>query len=154
MPTRAVGGLSRVLLACVALGAAPADDTGGDRPPGRLHVSSNVVRFPVPGLAELTTGHIDATQPLRVRVTGVGNQTWELYLHSPDVDLGNGKPLDHLLWREVGTAAWRPVGNASSLLTQGQRPGDVNIEFRMLLDWFTDRPGTYGSDVTFELYVQ
>jgi hypothetical protein len=139
----------------MALGAAPADHGGDDKPPpGRLHVSSNVVGFPVPGLAALTAGYIDATQPLRVRVSGVGNQAWEMYLHSLDVDLGNGKPLDHLLWREVGSSAWKPVGNASSLLAQGQRPEDVNVEFRMLLNWYTDRPGTYGGDVIIELYVQ
>ncbi len=155
MATRAVGGLSGVLLACMALGAAPADDAGDDQPPpGRVHVSTNLVGFPVPGLTELTSGYIDATEPLRVRVSGVGNQGWELFLHSFDADLGNGKPLDHLLWREVGASAWQSVGTVSRLLAQGEKPGAVDIEFRMLLNWFTDRPGTYGTDVIIELYVQ
>lgn len=155
MTARAAGGLARVILACVALGAAPPDDTADDRrPPGRVHVSSNLVGFPVPGLAELTQGHVDAAETLRVKVTGVGNNTWELYVYSPDADLGNGKPLNDLLWREAGASSWNPVGNGSVLLRQGQRPDEVEIEFRMLLDWFTDSPGTYGGDVSFELYVQ
>lgn len=154
MTTRAAGGLAPVLLASLALGAAPADDGGGDQPPGRVHVSNSVVSFPVPGLAQLTSGHIDATETLSVKVTGVGNKTWELHVFSLDPDLGNGKPLSHLMWREVGTSSWNSIGTASVLLMQGQRPGFVDIEFRMVLDWFTDTPGTYSSDVVFELYVQ
>jgi hypothetical protein len=112
-------------------------------------VTPGVVAFHSPGVPEFDTGWIDhGTVVVAIR-SRPPNRSWELRIQTADPGLGQGKPVSDLLWRLAGTGPWMPLTGVQTAVVQGIGDQDVALEFRVLLDWASDGPGTYSANLDF-----
>ena len=149
MAARTLGSWVAVALACAALGAAT---------PGRAQAqvwmwsNTGTVLFATPGAAQFDAGEVQATRTVTLLVWPFGGGGWTLTIRTDDLDMGNGKPVTDVLWRRQGVGGWAPLTNANQPVAPPQNGlGIVRIEFKLRLAWATDGPGTYQSDVVFEV---
>ena len=63
-------------------------------------------------------------------------------------DMGNGKPISHLQYRQDAQSGWTPLAAGDQLLAQGGRGRRIFLQFRILLDAATDPAGSYSADYT------
>jgi hypothetical protein len=54
-----------------------------------------------------------------------------------------------MLWRLAGTGPWTPLTATETAVVQGTGDQNVALEFRVLLDWAGDGPGTYSANFDF-----
>ncbi len=114
----------------------------------QLRVFPGAIVFPSPGPADFSTGWIESS-PVRIRIRGAGKETWTLCLRSEDPDLGGGKAVGDLQWRVEGESSWHPLSLTDQPVVPGLGNDDVQLLFRVLLDWASDPPGDHGTLVAF-----
>lgn len=117
-----------------------------------LALSSAMVIFPGAGVAQLNAGGVDA-DGITVSVDPGGSSTsWTLYLRANSAVLSaDGKPVAEMLWRLDSTSNWASLATTDQAIASGAGPGTVKIYMRTLLRWSADKPGNYGTDVTYSL---
>ena len=118
-----------------------------------IELSTSMVAFPPPGAENFDQGAILASNDITVDVQVRGNRGWELCIRSDDPDLGasGSKPLEHLQWSMDGSDEWLPVTSDNFELISDRGSQTVTIQFRMVLDWETDEPGSYGALMVFTI---
>ncbi len=129
--------------------ADPATGQRGGRGRFALDVSSSVVVFPTPGIADFDVGWIDHPGLAVVVQSRPPKESWELRLRATGVDMGGyGKPVEDLLWRVDGTG-WMPLTNGDQVVLRGQGDRAITVYFRLRLGWETDVPDTYSVGILF-----
>lgn len=134
-----------LVTAAVLAGAAPARAQGNVQ----VDLSTTVVAFATPGMADFDTGWIDhggVTVSVSSRPT---TRAWELQLRATAGTLGQGKPIGELQWRRAGSSVWTPLTQTNAAVIQGVADQDVTIYFRLLLSWAGDAPGSYSAGLEF-----
>jgi len=142
---------SRLLLAAwlglllSATEALPQSTCGGDGR-FRLQPSPQVLIVPIPTPADLDAGQVEAgIVSVRIVPRGNASRNWELCLRTTDPSMGGGgKPSSDVEYLPPGGSAWQPASMLNQLITQGRGRGNVDIRFRVRVDW-TDAPGDYSS---------
>lgn len=136
-----VGGACLVFLA--SSGSAGQGPLSASVSPGRIG-------FPAPDVTDFEAGSV-RFEGLQVDVRARGFVLWILTIRADDGDLGGyGKSVADLQWRR-GDGDWRPLTPGGEIVAFGFRPRRVTLDFRTLLSWERDRPGIYGTGVTFEV---
>lgn len=138
--------------ALVALGAASAS---AQNPKSVLSLTSTVV-FPAPTANEYAAGFVNSTAGVTFTVDATqGNEahTTTVLIRSLSANLGGTKALGDLQWRRSDLAAWTSISLADVQVEQRAQirnalndPWSNTIFFRMVLNWTTDPPGTYGAN--------
>lgn len=147
-PLLALGFLSA---ACLPGGLHAQGPPGG---PYDISVRPAAVSFTAPGTAEFNRGYAEfAGVEIRIDREGQvrGGPPWVLEVRADDASLGgDGKPASDL--RFLGPdGGWTPLTTSFQAVAEGRGPGTVTTDFRVRLAYEQDRPGLYGSDLTFRL---
>ncbi len=140
---------SVVVLAALAIGASPLHAQTCDSP-GRilLRIRPPVVDFPVPGLVDFDAGYVESPM-FRVQVQSKEQgRPWTLCIRSEDSTMGGGKSIGDLQWQLLGTSIWTPLSVSDQFVAQDDRPRNLKLRFRVLLDFANDAPGLYQADMT------
>lgn len=140
----------RCLAMAFLLGLAVANPVRAQGRNGRLRTNTPIVTLPTIGTAEIDAGVIEANKSALLLVHPSVKGPWTLYIRTDEPDLGQGKPIADLQWRVSGSGGWTSLTNSNQIVLTREHPGVVRVDFRVLLSW-TDRSGTYQSDVVFEL---
>jgi hypothetical protein len=120
-----------------------------------LTINSTVV-FPAPTANDYAAGFVNSTAGVTFTVDAtVGNEahTTTVLIRSLSANLGGTKPLGDLQWRRSDLATWTSISVANVQVEQRPQVRNVlndpwtnTIFFRMVLNWATDVPGTYGAN--------
>jgi hypothetical protein len=114
-----------------------------------MTVTPTVVAFTSPGVSEFDAGWVDHGGVVVAITSRPLARPWELRIRALDPGLGQGKPVTDLLWRVPGTGAWTPLTGTQTTVVQGTGDQNITLEFRVLLDWSSDGPGTYSTGLDF-----
>jgi hypothetical protein len=114
-----------------------------------MTVTPTVVAFTSPGVSEFDAGWIDYGGVVVAITSRPPSSLWELRIRAVDAGMGQGKPVSDLLWRLAGTGTWTPLTGTQTAVLQGTGNQNVTLEFRVLLDWASDGPGTYSVGLDF-----
>lgn len=138
--------------ALLAMGAVSAD---AQNPKTVLTLTSTVV-FPAPTANDYAAGFVNSTAGATFTVDAtLGNEahTTTVLIRSLSANLGGSKALADLQWRRSDLATWTSISVANVEVEQRPQvrnilndPWSNTIFFRMLLNWTTDPPGTYGAN--------
>lgn len=136
-----------MLLAVVSTANAQ-DCTGAGR--YRIQIRPGLITFPSPTVADYDSGWLMATvAEIRVRPRRRADRGWELCLAADSPTMGGyGKPVSDIEFRQDGTGTWIPLTTSDQLLAVGDRRRNVQLQFRLALDWTQDVPGHYETDFT------
>jgi hypothetical protein len=111
----------------------------------------SVIVFPVPGVPQYEAGWVDQGGVVVAVTSRPANRSWELRVRAVEPELGQGKPVTDMLWRIEGSGAWTPLAPTDAVVLQGMGNQNVPLEFRVLLDWASDGPGTYSVGIDFTI---
>jgi hypothetical protein len=114
-----------------------------------MTVTPTVVAFNPPGVSEFDAGWVDSGGVVVAITSRPANSLWELRIRAVGTGMGQGKPVSDLLWRVAGTGAWTPLTATQTAVVQGTGNRNVALEFRVLLDWASDGPGTYSTGLDY-----
>jgi hypothetical protein len=143
------------IAASVALLVLAATSASAQNPRSVMTLTSTVV-FPAPTANDYAAGFVNSTAGVTFNVNatqGAQPHTTTVLIRSLSANLGGGKPIGHLQWRRSDLAIWNNLTIANVQVEQ--RPQTLNvlndpwgntIFFRMLLNWTTDPPATYGAN--------
>lgn len=136
-----------MLLAVVATAKAQ-DCTGTGR--YRVRIQPGLITFPTPTIADYDSGWLMApVAEIQVRPRRQADRGWELCLSANSPTMGGyGKPVFDVQFRQDGTGTWIPLTTSDQLLALGNRNRNVQLQFRLALDWTQDVPGHYETDFT------
>ena len=88
---------------------------------------------------------------LRLTVTDTEAAGWTVYTRADTPEfssLRGGKPCGDLQWRLNTSGGYTAFTNMDSAVTSGSGNGVVDLDFKLLTDWF-DAPDAYGISVIF-----
>jgi hypothetical protein len=111
----------------------------------------SVIVFPVPGVPQYDAGWVHQGGVVVAVTSRPPNRSWELRVRAVEPELGQGKPVTDMLWRIEGSGAWTPLASTAVVVLQGMGDQNVPLEFRVLLDWASDGPGTYSVGIDFTI---
>jgi len=114
-----------------------------------VRLQPGLLVFPNPTPDDFAAGWIEhGPVEFRVRPRGNRNRPWVVCMRADSPDMGNGKPISHLLYRQGTQSVWTPIAMGDQLLAQGRRGSRITLQFRILLDAATDPAGSYRADYT------
>ncbi|MCG2755761.1 MAG: hypothetical protein L6247_09400 [Desulfobacteraceae bacterium] len=121
-----------------------------------MNLSPSSFVFPDVSSIHLDKGFIEARDAATITVSS--NVAWQLTVQSEDPDMGkvedNVKPLSDFLWKKSGDI------NYTAISTEGHRVDSsagyvdhqkAGLDYKMLVGWTRDKPGTYGLTLRFTL---
>ncbi len=115
-----------------------------------VSISPSQITFSTPTITEFTSGAIVYQSTISIVVNGQGNRPWSLCLDALTIDLGTAggttKPLSDLQWQAPG-GTWTPVTFAPQVIAADRGDTTILMSVRMLLDWVSTPPGTFGTTV-------
>lgn len=136
------------LLSILCLSLLPGALTGQGRL--QVDVAPSQIVFPRPGVPEFDAGSV-LREGVVVDVEARGFVIWSLTIRADGPDLGGyGKPLSDLQWRQPGDD-WQPVATTEQVVAFGFGSREIELDFRTLLQWGRDVPGSYGTGLVFEV---
>ena len=104
----------------------------------------------------LDAGYIEA--PIATTVTVSSNGAWHITFRSEDPDMGKVKdyikPLSDFLWRKSGDADYTAISTEGHRVDSSAKYADhqkIELDYKMLVGWTRDKPGTYGLTLRFTL---
>ena len=114
-----------------------------------VRLQPGLLVFPNPTPDDFAAGWIEhGPVELNVRPRGNRNLPWVVCMRADSPDMGNGKPISHLQYRQDAQSGWTPLAAGDQLLAQGGRGRRIFLQFRILLDAATDPAGSYSADYT------
>lgn len=109
-----------------------------------LNLSPASITVPQTTNADFEQGFLD--MPRATQLTGAANESFKATIQAQDPTLNaRGKQISDLLWK-FGNNSFTPLSTSPlQLHASGQaiNPTSVWLDFRLLLDWVDDVPGTY-----------
>ena len=112
--------------------------------------------FPDVSGANLDKGFIEARDAATITVSS--NVSWQLTVQSEDPDMGkvedDVKPLSDFLWKKSGDAHYTAISTEGHRVDSSTRYADhqkAGLDYKMLVGWTRDKPGTYGLTLRFTL---
>ena len=121
-------------------------------------ITVNDIVFGVAAKADFDTGYVLLQNHPVYWTSDVG---WIISVSSLDPSLGMStdlsyeKPLGDLQWKLSSDTIWIPMTEDDTEVDADPDPGlgsgIVDVDFKVLLDWAQDRPGTYGADLVFTI---
>ena len=121
-----------------------------------MNLSPSSFVFPDVSSAHLDVGFIEARNAATVTVSS--NVSWQLTVRSEDPDMGkvgdDVKPLSDFLWKKSGDINYTAISaeghrvDSSAGYVDHQKAG---LDYKMLVGWTRDKPGTYGLTLRFTL---
>lgn len=137
--------------ACLPAGAHAQGPPGGQYD---ISVRPAVLSFPAPGTPEFNRGYVEFAG-VEIRIDrdgpGRGGPAWVLEVRADDASLGgDGKPVSDLMFLGPD-GGWTALTTSFQAVAEGRGPATVTTDFRVRLAYGGDRPGLYGSDLTFRL---
>lgn len=117
----------------------------------RIDLTPAAIVFPAPGVPQYDAGWVDQGGVVVAVTSRPANRSWELRIRAVESELGQGKPVTDMLWRIAGSGAWTPLAPTEAVVLQGTGDHTVPLEFRLVLDWGSDGPGTYSIGVDFTI---
>lgn len=118
-----------------------------------LTLASGAVTFPAPTAADYINGYVDAPTGMTFTVSSSSGvqRTTTISIRSISANLGGGKAIADLQWRRSDLATWNSITLTDAQVEQRivinkglNDPWSNTIFFRMVLNWTTDAPATYG----------
>jgi hypothetical protein len=118
-----------------------------------LTLTSATVTFPAPTAADYINGFVDAPTGMTFSINSTqgGSRTTTVSIRSISANLGGGKVIADLQWRRSDLATWNSVTLTDAQIEQRvavskglNDPWSNTVFFRMVLNWATDAPATYG----------
>ncbi len=83
---------------------------------------------------------------------------WEITVRSLNADLGQSndgfytKPLSDLQWKLSSQSSWNAMTTSDVQVTTGAAgSSSFDVDYRFLLSWALDRPGTYGATIQYTI---
>lgn len=129
---------------------------------GQIQLNRFILDFPVPTAFDLDRGYIEANRgssvpDLSVKVNKLSTSSWSLFIITEQpyfTPVNLNKPHYNLLWKlsSESESRYRPVSLQKSVVRVGRASGNVDIDFRLKLDW-SDPPANYSMEVVFILEV-
>jgi hypothetical protein len=116
-------------------------------------LASAAVTFPAPTAADFINGYVDAPTGMTFTINAVNGapRTTTVSIRSISANLGGGKVIADLQWRRSDLATWNSIALTDAQIEQRvvvnkglNDPWSNTVFFRMLLNWTTDAPATYG----------
>ena len=112
--------------------------------------------FPDISGTNLDKGFIEARDAATVTVSS--NVSWQLTVQSEDPDMGkvedNVKPLSDFLWKKSGDIDYTAISTEGYRVDSSAGHVDhqqIGLDYKMLVGWTRDKPGTYGLTLRFTL---
>lgn len=113
-----------------------------------ITLNSSSFSFPNPTESDYNQGYVEALAALQGSYSA--NSRWALTIHTDDTDLGtlggNTKPLSDLLWRDSNGGTYAAISQTQTVIVSSNKKASnepLSIDFRVLLDWAQDVPGSY-----------
>lgn len=145
----AVIAIATLLAATLAASPATAQVCGSNSGRYVLRIQPGLLVFPNPTPDDFAAGWIEhGPVELNVRPKGNQNRPWVVCMRADSPDMGNGKPISHLQYRQDTQSGWTPIATGDQLLAQGSTGSRISLQFRILLDAATDPAGSYRADYT------
>lgn len=85
---------------------------------------------------------------------------WLIEVRSLSADLGDSddisytKPLSDFFWRHTVAGTWTAITTSYvtvKLMASGPPSGNFDLDYRFLLDWAADKPGTYTANLEYQI---
>ena len=112
--------------------------------------------FPDVTSTHLDEGSIEARDTATVTVSS--NVPWQLTVQSEDPDMGKVedyiKPLSDFLWKKLGDTHYTAISIEGHRVDSSAGYADhqkIELDYKMLVGWTRDKPGTYGLTLRFTL---
>jgi len=112
--------------------------------------------FPDITSSNLDKGVIESLNAATATVSS--NVPWQLTIRSEDPDMGkvedNVKPLSDFLWKKSGDADYTAISTEGHRVDSSTRYADYQktiLDYKMIVGWTRDKPGTYGLTLRFTL---
>lgn len=112
--------------------------------------------FPRISSSNLDKGFVESRGAAIITVSS--NVAWQLTVRSEDLDMGKVgnriKPLSDFLWKKSGDAHYTAISHEGRLVDSSARYADhreVEVDYRMVVGWTRDKPGTYGLTLRFTM---
>ena len=118
-----------------------------------LTLTSAAVTFPAPTAADYINGYVNSTTGVLYTINSVNgaNRTTTISIRTTSANLGGTKSIADLMWRRSDLATWTSITLTDAQVEQKpvvnkglNDPWSNTVFFRMLLNWTTDAPATYG----------
>lgn len=121
-----------------------------------MDLNPNSFVFPDITSTNLDKGIIEARDAATATVSS--NVPWQLTIRSEDPDMGkmkdNIKPLSDFLWKKSGDINYAAISTEGRRVDSSTRYADHQktiLDYKMLVGWTRDKPGTYGLTLRFTL---
>jgi len=108
-------------------------------------------------VADFDAGH-KTTGPHLVSWTWTEGGSWKVTIQSLDADLGTSddgtytKPLSDLKWKRSVATTWNTMSMTPATVRTGTASSSYsNQDYRFLLSWFNDKPGSYGATIQYTI---
>jgi len=112
--------------------------------PNTLSVEINRYNFSSPGVADYDRGYLEARQATTLNINSQDN--WQLTVQTNNSDLGvYGKPVTDFWWRKSNSGfSFQPITAQETVVDTGTAGNYViTVDYKMLLNWGRDKPGSY-----------
>lgn len=121
-----------------------------------MNLSPGSFIFPDVSGTNLDQGFLEERDAATVTVSS--NMAWQLTIQSEDSDMGkvenNVKPLSDFLWKKSSDSQYTAMSTNGKVVDSSSRFADhekIELDYKMLVGWTRDTPGTYGLTLRFRL---
>jgi len=112
-----------------------------------------------------TTTDLDAGEKVSSNntINWTADVDWIVTVKSLDANLGQSddfvftKPLTDLLWKLSASGTFTAITTTDTTVTSGAfggGSGNFDVDYKFLLSWSNDRPGTYGATLQYTISAQ
>lgn len=116
-----------------------------------LDVDSNTYNFSLASGDDFDAGYIQSL--IATRLTVQSDSSWQIDFKTDSVNMGGyGKPIEDFLVRKNGDPTFLIISDTVQELDTGSSgTHEVDVDYKVLLDWTEDAPNTYSITVTYML---
>lgn len=119
-----------------------------------LDVDSSTYNFPSISTDDFDAGYIKSL--LATTLTVVSSSSWQVDVKTDSVNMGGyGKSISDFLVKKNGNPTFLVISDTNQELDSGSNGTfNIDVDYKMLLDWVKDAPNTYSITVKFTLTTE
>ncbi|MEX2110877.1 MAG: hypothetical protein WD802_09760 [Gemmatimonadaceae bacterium] len=150
------GCLRLVATALVAIAFTASPSAAQGNPKTDLTLAGATITFPAPTANDYVAGFVNSATGVTFTVdvtNGIQPHTTTILIRATSASLGGGKVIGDLQWRRSDLVTWNSITGSDVQVEQRPQvrnvlndPWSNTIFFRLLLNWATDAPATYGAN--------